>query len=154
MGGKKGQEVARWKEGSLSRRLPGPGPTQAPPGPWSSGQIRDFPGQTRRPPHADLGIWELWGLWLTHLAHVELCIRVQEASELSGAAVEVYIAGPEGGKEAQVIVHWKTEVGIRGVGPVGLLVLDSATLRPEPSPGPPFPTCMGCSSHKCIEKRH
>lgn len=40
------------------------------------------------------------GSCLAHLARVELCIGIREASELPGAAIEVDVAGPEGGEEA------------------------------------------------------
>lgn len=45
---------------------------------------------------------------LAHLAHVQFCVGVREASELPGAAIEVDIAGPKGGEEAQMVVHWET----------------------------------------------
>lgn len=51
----------------------------------------------------------------THFSCVELRIRVWEARELPGTAIEVHIAGPEGGEETQVVIHWKTQAGIREV---------------------------------------
>lgn len=100
-------------QGSLRRRLPGPGPAQALSGPCSPGGP-DTAQARRKPPHGagDPGHVEVW---LAHLAHVEFCIRVREAGELPGAAVEVDIAGPKGGQEAQMVVHWGTEAGSEGL---------------------------------------
>lgn len=60
------------------------------------------------------------GCWWAHLARVEFCVGVREAGELPGAAVEVDVAGPKGGEEAQMVVHWETRVGVRGASPVAL----------------------------------
>lgn len=81
----------------------------------------------------------MWGVWLAHLAHVELCIRVREAGELPGTAVEVDIAGPKGGQEAQMVVDWEIQAGSEGPAKGSVPVLSPATCRPEPSPGPQFP---------------
>lgn len=91
------------------------------------------------------------GGWLAHLACVELCIGVWEASELPGTAVEVDIAGSKGGQEAQVVVHWETQAGSERLAPAGggggrFLVLNTSTCMPEPS----VPcTCKGCSLYLC-----
>lgn len=63
--------------------------------------------------------------WLAHLACVELCIRVWEASELPGTAVEVDVAGSKGGQEAQVVIHWETQAGSEGLAPRGLFSAQS-----------------------------
>lgn len=84
--------------------------------------------QAGRPLHAGLGIWSgvgvggkgVWRCWQAHLAHVEFRVGVREASEFPGAAIEIDEAGPEGGKEAQMVIHWETQVGIRGASPAGL----------------------------------
>lgn len=78
------------------------------------------------------------GVWPAHLAHVELRIRVREAGELPGTAVEVDVAGPEGGQEAQMVVHWGTQAGLQGPAQGSVPVLSPASCRPEPSPGPQF----------------
>lgn len=55
-GGRKGPEGTRQKEGSLRRWLPGPGPAQAPPGPWSPGRTQTLPRPGWKTRHAGLGI--------------------------------------------------------------------------------------------------
>lgn len=96
-------------------------------------------------PLADLGT-RVWGSGSgpsapsAHLAHVELCIGVWEAGKLPGAAVEVHVAGPKGGEEAQVVIHCETQVEVGGSAQCGFLVLNPVTLRPEPILGPRFPS--------------
>lgn len=100
MGGN-GQKETRQKEGSLRMWLPGPGPAQALSGPNTAQARLEHPSLT---PGA-LGKVGWRGVRRAHLACVELRIGVREASELPGTAVQVDVAGPKGGQEAQVVVH-------------------------------------------------
>lgn len=76
-----------------------------------------------------------------HLSCVELCVRIGEARELSGTAIEVHIAGPKSGEEAQVVIHWKTQEGIREASPRSLSGLNLSTfIRWEPLSSPRFPS--------------
>lgn len=93
------------------------------------------------------------GSCLAHLACVELRVGVREASELPGAAVQVDVAGPEGGKEAQMVVHWETQVRVRGAGPAGLSSTQPSRRQAGAHPWPSIPhTCMVCSPLKCIKE--
>lgn len=67
------------------------------------------------PRHRQAGLETLGIHVAAHLPCVEFCIWVWEARELPGAAIEVHIAGSKGGKKAQVVIHWKTQAGIREV---------------------------------------
>lgn len=85
-------------------------------------------------------------LWLAHLACVELCIGVREAGELSGTAVEVDVAGPKGGQEAQMVIHWETQAGSEGLAQWVLSSVQSMHHQARAYPWPSVPcTCKGCS---------
>lgn len=89
-----------------------------------------LPGQPGDPPGMHVA---------AHLPCVELRIRVWEARELPGTAVEVHVAGAKGGKEAQVVIHWKTQAGIREVALEIFLGFNPATFRSDPISSPQFP---------------
>lgn len=74
-----------------------------------------------------------------HLSCVELRIRIWEARELSGTAVEVHIAGPKSGEEAQVVIHWKIQEGIREVALWILSGFNLSTFRWDPICIPQIP---------------
>lgn len=74
-----------------------------------------------------------------HLSYVELCIRIWKARELSGTAIEVHIAGSKSGEEAQVVIHWKIQEGIREVALQILSGFNLSTFRWGPISSPQFP---------------
>lgn len=96
-----------------------------------------------RPHEAHMLPGQAGGPWRScvaaHLSCVELRIRIWEARELSGTAIEVHIAGPKRGEEAQVVIHWKKQESIREVAMWTLLGFNLSTVRWDLISSPQFP---------------
>lgn len=85
-----------------------------------------------------------------HLSQIERLVRVGEAGELAGAAVEVDVAGAEGRQEAQPVVHCGAQ-GRSRQRPKTHISGHQNTASPA-SPGAAgalrgLPAAPGCSSH-------
>lgn len=134
MGGKEGPGGGQGEEGFSEGVAVRPWAHSSPVRPLESRPTADTAQARGEDPVCRPGDLGAVGSCLTHLARVELCIGVREASELPGAAVEVDIAGPKGGEEAQMVIHWETQVRIRGAAQPRFLALHPATFGPETSP--------------------